>query len=351
MVKALSALDIRFLVEKLKVLEDSRFDKVYQKKEKNDLLFQFYKPGEGKKLLRIMVPNFLFLEDVKKGFPQKPPGFAMFLRRRLSGSWLRRVEQIGFERIIKLEFEAKEENYDLLAEFIPPGNLVLTEKKEEKDERTIVGLLETQNYKDRTLRGGIPYETPPRQNNILEMSREELKELFDREKSVVKNLAANFSLGGKYAREICRRAEIPEEKKELSEEEKDRVLDEVEELTEEKRGDEINKEKRSAFREKEETYQDRVEEQVQEEKERLKKIITSQKRRIEGYKKESATNRERGEMIYKKYNELNKILYAVKEAKKEHTWDEIEEKLEEEGYDNISLDRDNNSVVVEVDED
>ena len=49
----------------------------------------------------------------------------MYLRKKIGTARLRKISQIGFERILNLEFESKETKYNLIAEIFSKGNIIL----------------------------------------------------------------------------------------------------------------------------------------------------------------------------------------------------------------------------------
>ena len=202
----LAALDIRYATLELQRLVGAKVEKVVQSDtEKRDLLFTLYKPGLDRKvLLRFILPSLVCTHDTKPdSYPQIPPGFAMFLRKYLTK--LTRVEQAGFDRIIKLYFEGKTGSWTLVAEFLPPGNMILIDA-----DGKIKNLLENQVYKDRSLRGGLPYAQPPAAFNLTTATDEGIAQRICAalKQSVAAALATALGLGGVYAEEACARARV-----------------------------------------------------------------------------------------------------------------------------------------------
>ena len=93
-----------------KELLSFRVDKIYQP-SKEELLFTFRTNAGVKKLLlsaradsaRIQLTN-QFVEN-----PKNPPMLTMLLRKHLSGARLTEIIQEGFERILTLVFDARNE--------------------------------------------------------------------------------------------------------------------------------------------------------------------------------------------------------------------------------------------------
>jgi predicted ribosome quality control (RQC) complex YloA/Tae2 family protein len=341
----LTSLDLSILEDEFKELEEGHIQKVYQRGQ--ELTLEVYVHGEGKKRL-IIGTNHTFVSKYKRDNPMKPPGFCMELRKHLSR--LDRIEQKGFDRI--LEIESGE--HTLICEIFGKGNFILL-----KDDK-IIGALREEEWADREIRVGNEYKYPepaedPRdQENFV-------KNLAEGE--IVRKIAAGLSLGGTYAEEICARSEIDKNTKisELSEEETDRVDEEIRKIFEsveepepvlykdggrmeratpfpletyeeydsekfEKFSEALDeffyrKEQRKEEREKREAYRER--------KEGLERQLEQQKRKKEGLKKSAEQNREKAELVYENYQLLEEIQEAVSKGVENHGWKETEEMLQE----------------------
>ena len=82
MKKELAAFDIHFIVDEFQSLIGGKVDKVFQP-VREEVILQLHIPNSGKKLLRIMTPNFIYLSSKKPKSPQNPLGFCSFLRKYL----------------------------------------------------------------------------------------------------------------------------------------------------------------------------------------------------------------------------------------------------------------------------
>ena len=104
MVKSLSALEIHYLLKELQFLVDSKIDKIYNPSKK-ELILQFYVSTKGKFQLKVDEKSIYLTQK----FPAKAPSeFCMYLRKKLNNARLRKIGQLGFERIISLQLETKE---------------------------------------------------------------------------------------------------------------------------------------------------------------------------------------------------------------------------------------------------
>ncbi|MBP1924882.1 putative ribosome quality control (RQC) complex YloA/Tae2 family protein [Sedimentibacter acidaminivorans] len=87
-----------------------RIDKIYQP-DKNEIIISVRNGGENYKLLISSVsscPRIQLTNIVRKN-PEQPPMFCMLMRKHLTGSYIREIKQIDFDRIIEITFECKDE--------------------------------------------------------------------------------------------------------------------------------------------------------------------------------------------------------------------------------------------------
>jgi predicted ribosome quality control (RQC) complex YloA/Tae2 family protein len=339
----LTSLDLSILMEDFRELEGGHVQKVYQRGE--ELTIEVYIPGDGKERL-IVGTSHAFLSKYKRDNPMKPPGFCMELRKHLGK--IDRVAQKGFDRLLEIESG----DVKLVCEIFGKGNFILV-----KDGK-IIGALRQEEWADRTIEVGEEYVYPEPTTDPRE-----IEDIFEalQEGEIVRRLASDLSLGGKYAEEICRRTGIEKIKdvEELDEDEKKRIRIEAENLIENERSpilytedeipqraapfpletyEEMEKEWFDRFSEALDEYFYRREkkeeerkkrEAYEEKKEGIERQLQQQERKIEGLKKSAEENREKAEIIYENYQELHEIQKAVEEGVKEHEWSEVREKFRE----------------------
>ncbi|MBR9701780.1 fibronectin-binding domain-containing protein, partial [Candidatus Pacearchaeota archaeon] len=140
-----SSVDLHYLVKELQVLVDGKIDKIFHPLKK-ELVLLFHVPNVGKKILKVLVGKLLYL-SLEKGEYQEPSGFCMFLRKHLSNSRLRKVEQKESERIVEFLFERKEGKEKLIIEFFGGGNVILCDEKGK-----IISYLEQHKFKERDIK-------------------------------------------------------------------------------------------------------------------------------------------------------------------------------------------------------
>lgn len=160
-------------------------------------------------------PRICFTEKNPEN-PPVPPMFCMLLRKHLSGAKLTGVRQEGFERVVTLELEARDEmgfscTRRLIAEIMGKySNLIFTD-----GDGKILGALKLVDFSTsgrRQVLPGMKYELPPTQDkdDPLTVTKERFCELyaaFPEERSADKFITASFQgISAAVAREICFRA-------------------------------------------------------------------------------------------------------------------------------------------------
>ena len=86
----------------------SRIDRIYQPMSQ-EIIILLRRPKENIKLLISANSNCARINFTKNDFsnPKKPPMFCMLLRKHLENGRLNSVSQEGFDRVINLEFETR----------------------------------------------------------------------------------------------------------------------------------------------------------------------------------------------------------------------------------------------------
>lgn len=314
--KQITALDLHYLLKKLQKFIGAKVDQIYCPSGR-ELVLQLYVRGIGKKILIVRVPDSIWIADVKPE-PKKISGFCRVLRKHLCNSRLMGIKQIDFERIIEFIFE-KENKYSLIFEMFSKGNIVLVRDKK------IISAAEYQKWAARTIQPKAEYKWPVKEFNFLEMRLSDLKQLLSKSvrESVVKALAVELGLGGKYAEESCALAGINKNRKPggLDADEIKRLFNAFSELREREIGEIIlykfKPDKEISLEEKE--YLKKLD--------KMKKIIAQQRMKIKELEDAEKENKRKAEIIYENYGLIKEIVEQIKEARKKHSWKEIKEKL------------------------
>ncbi|MBO4979950.1 MAG: NFACT family protein [Clostridia bacterium] len=195
----------------------ARVEKVYLP-ERDEIVLQIRSKSGGKRLLinaGANNPRIGFSAEQKEN-PQNPPMFCVLLRKHLQGAKLVSVMQEGFERVVTLGFETRDEmGYEcqmfLVAEVMGKySNLIFT-----NSDGKILSALKTVDFTTSSLRQVLPgmrYELPPKQDKHvpLGVTRETFMEIAKTEgngKPADKFILSAFAgISAAIAREIAYRA-------------------------------------------------------------------------------------------------------------------------------------------------
>ena len=213
------ALDAGFLAAVAAEIKNTaiggRIEKVYQP-ERDTVVLQMRTFAGGKRLLinaGSANPRVSFTA-VPLENPQNPPQFCVLLRKHLSGAKLLEVRQPGFERVLEMEWETRDEmgflcRRVLIAEIMGKySNLIFTD-----GEGRILAVLRPVDFTTSTKRQVLPgmrYEMPPSQEKAdpLQISKSDFVTLYAPcDRPVDKWLTAHFlGISASVAREIAYRA-------------------------------------------------------------------------------------------------------------------------------------------------
>ncbi|MBQ7829649.1 MAG: NFACT family protein [Clostridia bacterium] len=199
------------------VARGGRIEKIYQP-ERDEIILQMRTTCGGKRLLINAGSNCprISFTSVQKENPMQAPMFCMLLRKHLTGACLSEVEQLGFERVVRLTFDTRDEmgfecKKYLIAEVMGKySNLIFA------DERLkVISALKTIDFTTSSLRQVLPgmtYELPPAQNK-LDPTKTNFDEFsaafsaFPAEKGADKFItSAYLGISTSVAREIVHRA-------------------------------------------------------------------------------------------------------------------------------------------------
>ena len=191
------------------MLEGAKIDQVYQP-SREELLLIFHSPSRGKTMLYIVLGKWLYITHHKQHMPERPHGYCLYLRKHLRNARVVEIQQIDNERIVDIHLSTKDKKYHLFIELFMKGNVILTDI-----DGTILSPLETQEWKERSIKKGVKYAYPKHEHNALIMNKTPFIYLLKatEKESLVKALATDLGLGGTYAEELCLNATIDKNKK------------------------------------------------------------------------------------------------------------------------------------------
>jgi len=207
MKESMSTVDIAAIVTELQELLGARVVKAYQP-GKEEIRLKLHHKDKGSVDLIIEAGRRIHITKYKRPSPRIPSNFSMYLRKHLGGGRIAQIQQLDFDRIVKITIERWDKTLSLVAELLPRGNIVVIDENGE-----IVQPLRRKTFASRKIKVGEKYERPPSRGNPLEMNEQELAGLCKQDKSVVRILASELGLGRLYAEEVCEKAGIEKEKK------------------------------------------------------------------------------------------------------------------------------------------
>jgi len=161
----------------------------------------------------------------KKIDPIEPNKLLRRLRSDLLRSKIEKVEQIGTERIAYLTFSNFDNRFVLIVEFFGEGNMLLCNYS-----KKILALMHSIDVRHRQLRIGLEYKPPPEDGiDIIDLKKEEFKEILSTSTSIGKIIGRGLGLPKKYVEEIIRLSSIDRTKpsNEISEDEFESLFDVV----------------------------------------------------------------------------------------------------------------------------
>ena len=206
------------VVHELKTLaQGGRIEKIYQP-ERDEIILQMRTLLGGKRLLINAGSNCprIGFTTAQRENPMQAPMFCMLLRKHLTGACLSGIEQIGFERVVKLTFDTRDEmgfecKKYLVAEVMGKySNLIFC-----NEQMKVIAALKTVDFTTSSLRQVLPgmaYELPPAQDKLdpTKTNFDEFAEKFAKfpsEKNADKFITATYlGISTSVAREITARA-------------------------------------------------------------------------------------------------------------------------------------------------
>ncbi|MFJ7696420.1 NFACT family protein [Lysinibacillus fusiformis] len=184
----------------LQQLVTGRITKIHQPNAQ-EVILHVRANGKNHKLLFSIHSSYARVHLTEQSIenPAEPPMFCMLLRKHIEGGFISSVKQLGFDRIIIVEIESKNEIGDpivrqLHAEIMGRhSNLLLIDKEQDKIVDSLKHLPPSVNS-FRTVLPGQPYLAPPTQNkwNPLLVTEEELATFFVETKNA-KDVVTQFT--------------------------------------------------------------------------------------------------------------------------------------------------------------
>ena len=203
---ALNSAEVSVLVKEAgKEVVGSYVRNVYTPHERAVVL-RLYRPGAGSGELWLVAGSAIFYVTASLRVPSTPSAKTLQLRRYLINQPIQHIQQMGYERIVELYFTKTE--YRLLAELMPPGNIILT------SDNKVLWVLEETKRGGRVLKKGSDYLPPPTRYSLLPGANiRDVWEKLNPKSPLVSALSRDLGIGGKYAEEIAYRSGVDKMKK------------------------------------------------------------------------------------------------------------------------------------------
>ncbi|MEE2811790.1 MAG: ribosome rescue protein RqcH [Candidatus Thermoplasmatota archaeon] len=194
----MSSFDIARMALDINALAGARCRKMYQP-HYEQVVLRLNPKGKPKCDLVIVRGQRVYFSQRDCPMPTHPPQFAMLLRKHLSNARLTGASQLGFDRILILEFDTKDGRRDLVIEMFRNGNVILLDQ-----DGVIIQPLTHVTYETRTIKRGEEYVAPPEPMDPRAWTVDELRTVLQgSDRDLVHTLAGKMSIGSAYANNLC----------------------------------------------------------------------------------------------------------------------------------------------------
>ena len=180
-----------------------RFDKAWQP-GKDTVLLRVRRKGAGKLDLLFELGRFVTVTRRPPSNPDKPSMVAQILRNTLENARVTGIAQVGFDRLLRIDFERGDGRHSLVLELFGDGNLLLLDGA-----GTIVLPMRGAEHGARRLKKGEPYAPPPGSALPFGLDAQQLRAAATEARDLVRFLALGLGFGPSWAEELCLRAGLP----------------------------------------------------------------------------------------------------------------------------------------------
>ena len=199
----MSGFDLRAVVGELSQYQGAYVKKSYMP-HYEQIVLRLNPKASSQFDLVIVRGSRVYTSNRDRPMPMTPPPFAMMLRKYLKNARLLAVRQLGFDRVLALDFDTKFGPMYLYVEVFREGNIILVD-----GQGTIIQPLTHAKYSGRVLKKGVPYQPPPSALDPHDLDATRLTEIFhNSERNLVATLGGKANLGATYANAVCKLAAI-----------------------------------------------------------------------------------------------------------------------------------------------
>lgn len=194
--QGMGSLDVRAVVCELQRQLPLWIGKIYQYNQKT-LGIRLNGEAGAKHLLLVEAGRRLHFTAALPPAPKNPSGFSMFLRKHIIGGRVLAVRQYGIQRIVTMTLGKRDTEMELVIELFGEGNIILCDA-----DGLIVKPLWHHRFRDREVVPGVVYAVPGGTETDYELAAFQ-SALAASGRDLVKTLAVELMLGGRYAEEVC----------------------------------------------------------------------------------------------------------------------------------------------------
>jgi predicted ribosome quality control (RQC) complex YloA/Tae2 family protein len=346
----MTSVDVAALLPELQVLVGSKFEKAYQLTP-TELRLKFVS-AEAKRGLLIEAGKRLHLTSTLFTAPAQPPSFPMLLRKELRGGKISSVAQYDFDRVIELQLVRGNDQRYLVCELFAKGNIIIADES-----KRIILPLRVVRSPTRQIARGQYYEYPTTQLSPVDLPYDQFEAVITPiSRDVVRTLATRLNIGGLYAEEVCFRAGVAKNNTSLNPAQVQSLDVALKDVFEPLRSttfkshivcddqskpiDVVPFELRlysqhakryfASFSQALDAYYESAIEKpevVPAVRGRFEKIIARQRAAIEQFHNLERENRQKAALLFERYQELDRLIRLVREARVSKTWSEVADVL------------------------
>ncbi|MDE1871419.1 MAG: NFACT family protein [Candidatus Micrarchaeota archaeon] len=202
--RELYTLELTRLAGELRRIEGFYIDQFYEL-DKDRFRLKLSRKGEKANLQCLLPYSLNGTETIE--IKESATNFSIAARKRIGGARIKRVEQLGNDRIIALRLERKGEEESIILEMFGKGNMVVV-----NHDMNILLAYRVHDFKDRRVRPNSVYRLP--ENPALDISQEGNAELIAKEMenagkelTMLNYLTKRTGIGKMYIEEALARAE------------------------------------------------------------------------------------------------------------------------------------------------
>ena len=319
MKKALTGPDISCLVDDWQSLVGSRVEQ-FGRPDLNKIILKLRSRDQGTLRLLIDLSGWAYITKKSLSTESNQGVFVQKVRKLIKKSRIEYIEQINGDRILSFSFIRKEERITLIFEMFHKGNIVLCSNDK------ILAVMRKQKFRHRSLESGLSYQSPPSINPFTVDFDVFNDKLINSQRGLGAAITIDCNVGGDISTLICKNLQIDKES-DTSEANSKQIYDELKRILNERieptifvdaNGErftvsafDIGMEMDSKFSTLDaaiEAYISNLEPVKKEVKSSDQVRVDHQNKAIEKYNLKSRIYREKGNIIFSKLNEIQKMI-------------------------------------------